>query len=112
MARPNHSPDNIYIHFPDHDALMLIDIVNPDGRRSPSPTSPKTFLATSRLRPSRSIIRWKHFIGGHVSRLGTRERRDLHQQYMADIDASVRKALVSVDPTPFFQKYGDNPWAA
>src|SRR5260370_8345605 len=31
---------------------------------------------------------------------------------MADIDASVRKALVSVDPTPFFQKYGDNPWAA
>ena len=25
----NHSPDNIFIHFPDHDALMLIDIVNP-----------------------------------------------------------------------------------
>jgi glyoxylase-like metal-dependent hydrolase (beta-lactamase superfamily II) len=25
---PNHSPDNIFIHFPDHDALMLIDIVN------------------------------------------------------------------------------------
>ncbi|MDX6252178.1 MAG: hypothetical protein QOF10_5538, partial [Kribbellaceae bacterium] len=25
---PNHSPDNIYIHFPDHDTLMLVDIVN------------------------------------------------------------------------------------
>ena len=25
---PNHSPDNIHIHFPDHDTLMLIDIVN------------------------------------------------------------------------------------
>src|SRR5882724_9282673 len=25
---PNHSPDNIFIHFPDHDTLMLIDIVN------------------------------------------------------------------------------------
>src|SRR6266568_171949 len=25
---PNHSPDNIYIHFPDHDALMFIDVVN------------------------------------------------------------------------------------
>src|SRR4029077_4093541 len=24
----NHSPDNIYIHLPDHHALMLIDIVN------------------------------------------------------------------------------------
>ena len=25
---PNHSPDNIFIHFPDHDTLMLIDVVN------------------------------------------------------------------------------------
>src|SRR5437879_5215096 len=24
----NHTPDNIYIHLPDHDTLMLIDIVN------------------------------------------------------------------------------------
>src|SRR5260370_11522652 len=25
----SHSPDNIFIHFPDHDTLMLHDIVNP-----------------------------------------------------------------------------------
>src|SRR6266699_1221197 len=25
----NHSPDNIVIHLPDHDTLMLVDIVNP-----------------------------------------------------------------------------------
>ena len=25
----NHSPDNIFIHLPDHDTLMLVDIVNP-----------------------------------------------------------------------------------
>jgi glyoxylase-like metal-dependent hydrolase (beta-lactamase superfamily II) len=24
----NHSPDNIYIHFPGHDTLMFIDVVN------------------------------------------------------------------------------------
>jgi hypothetical protein len=24
----NHSPDNIIIHLPDHDTLMLVDIVN------------------------------------------------------------------------------------
>ena len=24
----NHSPDNIFIHFPDHDTLMLVDVVN------------------------------------------------------------------------------------
>ena len=25
---PNHTPDNIYIHFPDHDTLRFIDVVN------------------------------------------------------------------------------------
>src|SRR4029453_5534048 len=25
----NHTPDNILIHLPDHDTLMLVDIVNP-----------------------------------------------------------------------------------
>jgi hypothetical protein len=24
LARPSHSPDNIFIHFPDHDTLLLI----------------------------------------------------------------------------------------
>ena len=33
---------------------------------------------------------WKHFIGGHLGRLGTRDDVTLHQQYMADIAASVR----------------------
>jgi len=31
---------------------------------------------------------------------------------MADIDASIRKALATVDPTPYFMKYGENAWAA
>src|SRR2546421_12648205 len=51
-------------------------------------------------------------MGGGVGRLGRGGGGAGHQQYMADMDASIRRALVSVDPTPFFQKYGDNPWAA
>jgi hypothetical protein len=31
---------------------------------------------------------------------------------MADISESSRKAIDSVDPTPYFQKYGENVWAA
>jgi len=54
---------------------------------------------------------WKHFIGGHLGRLGTRDDVAVHQQYMADIAASVRTALGTVDPTPYFQKYGENVWA-
>ncbi|MGH3338668.1 MAG: hypothetical protein ACRDPL_07555, partial [Propionibacteriaceae bacterium] len=36
----------------------------------------------------------------------------LHQQYMDDITASVRTTLPAIDPTPYFQKYGENAWAA
>jgi len=48
----------------------------------------------------------------HLGRLGTREDVTLHQQYMADIAANSKTAIDTVDPTPFFQKYGENSWAA
>jgi hypothetical protein len=35
----------------------------------------------------------------------------VHQQYMADIAESSRQAIDSVDPTPYFVKYGENVWA-
>ena len=55
---------------------------------------------------------WKHFIGGHLGRLGTRDDVTLHQQYMADIAESSKRAIDSVDLTPYFEKYGENVWAA
>jgi hypothetical protein len=55
--------------------------------------------------------KWTHFIGGHLGRLGTRDDVKLHQTYMSDIADSVRKTLPTVDPTPYFQKYGENAWA-
>jgi hypothetical protein len=36
----------------------------------------------------------------------------LHQQYMADIAESSRKAIDSADLTRYFEKYGENVWAA
>jgi hypothetical protein len=55
---------------------------------------------------------WKHFSGGHMGRLGTRDDMVVHQQYMADIAASSRAALDTVDATPYNVKYGENTWAA
>jgi hypothetical protein len=34
------------------------------------------------------------------------------QQYIADIEASSREALASVNPGPIFKHYGENVWAA
>jgi glyoxylase-like metal-dependent hydrolase (beta-lactamase superfamily II) len=109
---PNHTPDNIYIHFPDHDALMLVDVVNPGW--APVYLSNLTEDIPGYLQAPGTALAypWKHFIGGHLGRLGTRDDVTVHQQYMADIAASVRTTLPTLDPTPYFQKYGENVWAA
>jgi hypothetical protein len=54
---------------------------------------------------------WTHFICGHLGRLATRDDVDLHQRYIADIDASSREALASVNPVPYYMRYGENVWA-
>jgi glyoxylase-like metal-dependent hydrolase (beta-lactamase superfamily II) len=109
---PNHSPDNIFIHFPGHDALMLVDIVNsgwvPIYNLNLSEDVPGYIDA-----PGIALgYPWKHYIGGHLGRLGTRDDIALHQQYISDIVESATAALGAVDPTPHFQKYGANVWAA
>jgi glyoxylase-like metal-dependent hydrolase (beta-lactamase superfamily II) len=108
---PNHSPDNIFIHFPDHDALMMIDVVNagwvPIYNLNLSEDVPGYIAA-----PATALsYPWTHFICGHLGRLATREDVAVHQAYIADIEASVKEALASVDPMPFYMGYGENFWA-
>jgi glyoxylase-like metal-dependent hydrolase (beta-lactamase superfamily II) len=108
---PNHSPDNIYIHFPDHDALMMIDVVNagwvPIYNLNLSEDVPGYMAA-----PETALsYPWKHFICGHLGRLATRDDVAVHQHYIADIEASAREALTTVNPVPYYMHYGENFWA-
>jgi glyoxylase-like metal-dependent hydrolase (beta-lactamase superfamily II) len=108
---PNHSPDNIFIHFPDHDTMMLIDIVNsgwvPIYNLNLSEDVPGYIDA-----PGKALsYPWRHYIGGHLGRLGTRDDIALHQQYIQDIVDNCQAALAVVDPTRYFVKYGPNVWA-
>ena len=54
---------------------------------------------------------WTHFICGHLGRLATRDDVAVHQQYIADIEASAREALAAVNPVPFYVAAGENVWA-
>jgi glyoxylase-like metal-dependent hydrolase (beta-lactamase superfamily II) len=108
----NHSPDNIFIHLPDHDTLMLIDIVNPGWVPIYQSNLTEDIPGYIEAPANALAYSWKHFIGGHMGRLGTRDDLALHQQYMQDIVDSSRIAIDSVDPTPYFVKYGENVWAA
>ena len=108
---PNHSPDNIFIHFPDHDALMLVDIVNPGWVPIYNLNLTEDVPGYRAAPDTAMAYQWTNYIGGHMGRIGTRDDIALHQQYVADIVDSAQAALGSVDPTQYFVKYGVNAWA-
>jgi glyoxylase-like metal-dependent hydrolase (beta-lactamase superfamily II) len=108
---PNHSPDSIFMHFPDHDTLMLVDIVNPGWvpiyNCNLSEDIPGYIAA-----PGQALAYpWQHYIGGHLGRLGTRADIELHQQYINDIIESSKDVLSKVDPTQYYVNAWPNMWA-
>jgi glyoxylase-like metal-dependent hydrolase (beta-lactamase superfamily II) len=108
---PNHTPDNIYIHFPGHDTLMFIDVVNagwvPIYNVNLSEDVPG-YIGAPAIALS---YPWTHLISGHLGRLATRDDVAVHQAYIADIEASAAEALAAVDPIPFYIAAGENFWA-
>jgi glyoxylase-like metal-dependent hydrolase (beta-lactamase superfamily II) len=110
---PNHSPDNIFVHAPDHGTLMVVDVIFPGW-------APFKDLAESQdipgwLSAHETVLDypWTTLIAGHLGRLGNRADVEVQQNYVADLQAGARSALTTVDPTPFFEKYGPsgNAWA-
>jgi glyoxylase-like metal-dependent hydrolase (beta-lactamase superfamily II) len=109
---PSHTPDNSFIHLPDHDTLIMIDIVNAGWVPVYNVNLSEDIRGYVAAPATALTYPWKTLITGHLGRLGTRDDVVVHQQYMADLDASIRSALASVDPSPYFAKYGQNSWAA
>jgi glyoxylase-like metal-dependent hydrolase (beta-lactamase superfamily II) len=107
---PNHTPDNIYIHFPDHDALMFIDVVNAGWVPIYNTNLSEDVIGYMGAPDIALSYPWTHLISGHVGRLATRDDVAVHQQYIADIEASSREALASVNPVPFYVDAGANVW--
>jgi glyoxylase-like metal-dependent hydrolase (beta-lactamase superfamily II) len=108
---PNHTPDNIYIHFPDHDTLMFIDVVNAGWVPIYNVNLSEDVIGYMGAPAIALSYPWTHFICGHLGRLATREDVAVHQQYIADIEASARETLTAVDPVPFYVAAGENFWA-
>jgi glyoxylase-like metal-dependent hydrolase (beta-lactamase superfamily II) len=108
---PNHSPDNIYIHLPDHGTLMLTDVVNAGWVPIYNLNLSEDVMGYMGAPAIALSYPWTHFISGHMGRLATRDDVVVHQQYIADIEASAREALAAVDPVPFYVAAGENAWA-
>ncbi len=108
---PNHTPDNIYIHFPGHDTLMFIDVVNAGWVPIYNVNLSEDVQGYMQSPDIALAYSWSNLISGHLGRLATREDVAVHQQYIADIEASAREALASVNPVPYYIQGGANVWA-
>lgn len=110
---PNHSPDNIYVYAPEYKTLLLVDVFYPGWVPFENLAMSESIPAWVDAHDVAMNYRWQTLVGGHLGRLGTRADAYLQKRYISDLDASVRTALATVDPTPYMTKYGPsgNAWA-
>jgi glyoxylase-like metal-dependent hydrolase (beta-lactamase superfamily II) len=110
---PNHSPDNIFIHAPSAATLMVVDVIFPGWVPFKNLAESQDIPAWIAAHDLVLATPWHTLIGGHLGRLGTRADVALQRDYVQDLAANTRATLATLDPTPFFAKYGPtgNAWA-
>ncbi|WP_188302015.1 MBL fold metallo-hydrolase [Streptomyces sp. CBMA123] len=109
---PNHSPDNIFVHAPEHRTLMVVDVLYPGWVPFKNLAVSQDIPAWLRAQDIAMGYPWRTLVGGHLGRLGVRADGDLQRAYTADLEAAAR-ASMDLDPGPYFAKYGPqgNSWA-
>ena len=94
---PNHEPGNIFVYAPRQKALMLVDVIFPAW-------SPFAELALAEDIPGYyqaydQVLSYDFdtFIGGHLTRLGTRADVETARNYAFDVRDNAAAALMTVD---------------
>jgi glyoxylase-like metal-dependent hydrolase (beta-lactamase superfamily II) len=108
----NQVEGNIFIYAPRQKVLMLVDVVFPGW-------VPFDYLAGSIDVPGyiaaydqALAYPFDTFVGGHLTRLGTRQDVLMGREYMQDLKANTAAALQSVDFAAVIKKVGyGNPYA-
>jgi glyoxylase-like metal-dependent hydrolase (beta-lactamase superfamily II) len=109
---PNHSPGNIFTYLPAQRVLMLVDVVFPGW-------VPFAYLAESQdipgwlNAPAQALAYpFQTFIGGHLTRLGTRDDVTVQQQYITELTAAATSAIDTFNvATVYATADPANPWA-
>ena len=109
---PNHSPGNIFINLPAQRVLMLVDVVFPGW-------VPFAYLAESQNipgwleAPAQALnYPFDTYVGGHLTRLGTRNDVIIQQEYVAELKTQAANAIATFNPETVYQTVDPtNPWA-
>src|SRR5258708_17965362 len=108
---PNVTPDNIFIHAPAHQTLMVVDILFPGWVPFKSLAIAQDIPGWIGAQDEAMSYPWTTLVGGHLGRLGIPADGHTQIQYIAHLHAHTRAAIASADPTPFFHPYAPNAWA-
>lgn len=93
----NHEPGNIYIYAPAQKVLMLVDVVFPGwvpfAELALAEDIPGFYAAHDEVLSYDFDV----FVGGHLTRTGTREDVEIQQQFVQDLQVNAATALQTVD---------------
>lgn len=90
---PNHSPDNGFIHFPQADTLMFVDVFYPGWVPFANIAMSKHIPGFMNHHDHALAFDFETLIPGHITRLGTREDIAVQREYMNDIRDAAQHAL-------------------
>jgi glyoxylase-like metal-dependent hydrolase (beta-lactamase superfamily II) len=109
----NHMPGNLFIQAPNHNVLMLVDVIFPGW-------VPFAYLAlaedTIGFTEAHDIALNNYdfdtFVGGHLTRLGTAEDIAIQREFVSDLEDAATKANNEVLFSDVAMEVGtfDNPW--
>ncbi len=107
----NHEPGNIFIYAPRQKVLMLVDVIVPGW-------VPFKYLALAKdvsgfIGAHDAVLGYDFdtFIGGHLTRLGTRQDVEIQREYVADLKANAATANQTTDFMTIAKQTGfDNRW--
>jgi glyoxylase-like metal-dependent hydrolase (beta-lactamase superfamily II) len=112
----NHSPGNISIYAPKQKVLMMIDIVFPGW--TPFPDLALAESVDGFIKAHDVILGYDfdHYIGGHLTRHGTRADVQTQKEYFEDIVKAAWNANAGMNPGAAFAEAEEragqgNPWA-
>jgi glyoxylase-like metal-dependent hydrolase (beta-lactamase superfamily II) len=109
----NHLPGNIFIYAPKQKVLMLVDIVFPGWVPFPYLAIAKDVTGFIKAHDiALNNYDFDKFVGGHLTRLGTRNDVVVQKEFVTDLMNAATKANQEVLFSKVAQQVGhfDNPW--
>ena len=107
----NHEAGNIFIYAPRQKVLMLVDVIFPGWVPFKSLAVTKDVPGFVKAHDDVLAYDFDVFIGGHLTRLGTKEDVEIQREYIMDVQTNAAAALQSVDFSAIAQQTGfENQW--